>query len=73
MWQQFTKLSGPVGSSALDDVLNSMAAGNDEFVTPQAAVTRVLVAGATGRCAPQTAEKLEKALVALFETLWARG
>lgn len=51
MWQQFTKLSGPVGSSALDDVFNRMAAGKDEFETPQAAVTKVLVAGATGRCA----------------------
>ena len=51
VWQQFTKLSGPVGSSALDDVFNRMAAGKDEFETPQAAVTKVLVAGATGRCA----------------------
>ena len=51
VWQQFTKLSGPVGSSALDDVFNRMSAGKDEFETPQAAVTKVLVAGATGRCA----------------------
>ena len=54
MWQQFTKLSGPIGSKrALDDALFSgLGAGNDEFETPQAAVTRVLVAGATGRCGP---------------------
>ena len=52
MWQQFTKLSGPVGSSALDDAFNRLAAGKDEFETPQAAVTKVLVAGATGRCVP---------------------
>ncbi|KAK9843775.1 hypothetical protein WJX81_005781 [Elliptochloris bilobata] len=58
VWQQFTKLSGPVGSSALDDVFNRMAAGKDEFETPQAAVTRVLVAGATGRVGRVLVRKL---------------
>jgi len=60
VWQQFTKLSGPIGSKrALDDALfRGLGAGNDEFETPQAAVTRVLVAGATGRCGPARASRL---------------
>jgi len=60
VWQQFTKLSGPIGSKrALDDALfRGLGAGNDEFETPQAAVTCVLVAGATGRCGPARMSRL---------------
>ena len=50
VWQQFTKLTSPISSAGDADVaLGRLAGDSGEFETPQAAVTRVLVTGATGR------------------------
>ena len=48
MWSRFTKLGSPVGTSS-DPTLLPDFPGEGQI--PQAAYTRVLVVGATGRCA----------------------
>jgi hypothetical protein len=50
VWSRFTKLSSPVrGNEVTDDFYERLGRDVGVFDAPQAATTRVLVAGATGR------------------------
>eukprot|EP00884_Botryococcus_braunii_P002608 jgi/Botrbrau1/12348/Bobra.0239s0001.1 len=59
VWSRFTKLSSPVrGNEAADEFYERLGRDVGVFDAPQAATTRVLVAGATGRVGRVLVRKL---------------